>query len=84
MQAENLKLVRETISKVLVDRGQAAEFDDKESLFDSGKLDSLAAVSLLMTLESEFGIDLSDPDFDIAQIDTFAAIVDLVEDSAMA
>lgn len=84
MQAENLKLVRDTISNILVDRGQPREFDDTESLFDSGKLDSLAAVNLLMTLESEFGIDLSDPDFEIAQIDTFEAIVDLVKENTMA
>jgi len=84
MQAENLKLVRDTISNILVDRGQPPEFNDTESLFDSGKLDSLAAVNLLMTLESEFGIDLSDPDFEITQIDTFAAIMDLLQEKAMA
>lgn len=36
-----------------------------------------------MTLESEFR-DLSDPDFGIAQIDSFAAIVDLVRENAVA
>jgi acyl carrier protein len=84
MHHENLQSVRDTISNILVDRGHAPEFDDTESLFDSGKLDSLAAVDLLMTLESQFGIDLSDPDFEIAQIDTFAAIGELVQENAVA
>ena len=84
MQTESARLIREAISEILVDRGQSTELDDAESLFDSGKLDSLAAVHLLMTLESEFGIDLSDPDFEIGQIDTCAAIVELVETKAAA
>ena len=84
MQIENLDTVRETISDILVDRGYSPEFGDTESLFDSGKLDSIAAVNLLMTLECQFGIDLSDPDFEIAQIDTFAAIGELVKDNVMA
>ena len=82
MHHENLQSVRDAISNILVDRGHAPEFADTESLFDSGKLDSIAAVNLLMTLESQFGIDLSDPDFEIAQIDTFAAIAELVQENA--
>lgn len=84
MQTENSHVIRKAISDILIDRGQPTEFDDAESLFDSGKLDSLAAVHLLMTLESKFGIDLSDPDFEIDQIDSCAAIVALVETKAVA
>lgn len=81
---DDVRIIRQAISEILVDRGHSAEFDDTESLFDSGKLDSLAAVKLLMTLESEFDIDLGDPDFEIARIDTFAAIAELVGESAPA
>lgn len=79
---QNIQIIRNSISEILIDRGQSPEFDDDESLFDSGKLDSLAAVKLLMTLEAGFDIDLSDPDFEIARIDSLSAIVELVGESA--
>jgi len=81
MSHENVRIVREAITEILVDRGQSPDFGETESLFDSGKLDSLAAVKLLMLLESRFDIDLSDPDFEIDRIDTLAAILDLLGES---
>lgn len=82
MNSEKLNLLRQSISNMLIDRGQPAEFADSESLFDSGLLDSMSAVSLLMELEADFDLDLSDPDFDISQIDTFADICQLVSEPA--
>lgn len=74
MISPHIDTVRETIAGMLVARGQEAHFGEDESLFDSGRLDSIAAVDVLMTLESRFGIDLSDPDFDISRIDTLQEI----------
>lgn len=51
---------------------------DTASLFTSGLLDSMAAVEVMMMLESEFGIDLSDADFDISKLDTIADLEALV------
>ena len=84
MRPENIRIIRDAISEILIDRGQKPEFEDTESLFDSGKLDSLAAVKLLMMLETSFDLDLGDPDFEIDRIDTLAAIAELVDDSVPA
>ena len=82
MNSEKLNLLRQSISDMLVGRGQPAEFTDNESLFDSGRLDSMSAVNLLLELETAFDLDLSDPDFDVSQIDTFAEIRQLVSQPA--
>lgn len=65
--------IRETIFSVLAQRGQPAVAED-EPLFSTGRLDSLAATEVLTMLESDFGIDLADEDFDILQIDTLRDI----------
>ncbi len=70
--------LRSTISTMLADRGHPRSFADGDSLFDSGLLDSMSAVNLLMELERLFDLDLADPDFDISRIDTFDEIRMLV------
>lgn len=82
MTSANIEKVRNTIAQMLVARDQDASFKDDESLFDSGRLDSIAAVDLLLALETDFGVDLSDPDFDISQIDTLEEINALVSSQA--
>lgn len=84
MSRDPAQLVRTAISELLVEAGQSPEFDDNGSLFDSGKLDSLAAVKLLTILEGDLGIDLSDPDFEVEEIDTFSAIMELASAQAAA
>lgn len=78
MPAANATLLRATIDTMLADRGHPSPVDDHESLFFSGKLDSLAATEVLLLLERDFGIDLADADFDITQLDTLAQIEALV------
>jgi acyl carrier protein len=78
MPAANDTLLRATIDTMLADRGHPGPVDDHESLFFSGKLDSLAATEVLLLLERDFGIDLADADFDITQLDTLAQIEALV------
>ncbi|MBU4530361.1 MAG: hypothetical protein KUA43_00735 [Hoeflea sp.] len=79
MTNAKLDSLRQTISEMLAKRGQSPEFSDEDSLFDSGRLDSASAVNILLELESAFGIDLGDPDFDISQIDSFAEITQLAQ-----
>lgn len=45
-----------------------------QPLFSSGILDSVAAVQILMQLENDFDIDLSDEDFDISHIDSIQTL----------
>ena len=82
MSSDQLNQLRKKIGEMLVGRGHSPDFGDRESLFDSGRLDSMSAVNLLLELETVFGLDLSDPDFDISQIDTFEEITQLVSQPA--
>lgn len=66
--------IREMITAKLNDRGHSQAVADDQSLFFSGLLDSLAATEIMMLLESDFGIDLADADFDITELDTIAQI----------
>jgi acyl carrier protein len=61
--------LRALINSKLAERGLPAAADG-DSLFTSGRLDSMAAVEVMMLLESDFGLDLADADFDIAKLDT--------------
>jgi acyl carrier protein len=68
------KDIRSLILGMLAERGHADPVGDHDSLFFSGKLDSLAATEVMMALERDFGIDLTDADFDVTQLDTLAQI----------
>lgn len=70
MQAQS---IRQAVTQILAERGQPAPHDD-ESLFLSGKLDSVAAMEVLLLLEEAHGIDVGDVDFDITSLDTIRQI----------
>ncbi|MGB3501592.1 MAG: phosphopantetheine-binding protein [Mesorhizobium sp.] len=74
----NAERIRQTIEAMLAERGQSSEVADSDSLFTSGRLDSLAATQVLLLLEGDFGIDLADADFDISRLDTIADLQQLV------
>lgn len=69
--------IRETINTLLAERGHTTQVGDHDSLFFSGLLDSLAATRVMLALESDYGIDLADSDFDISRLDTIAEIESL-------
>lgn len=72
--AQSSVRLRDMIATLLHDAGDTAPFGPADSLFLSGRLDSLAAVEVLSALEQDHGLDLSDADFDITEIDTLAQI----------
>lgn len=72
------KTIQDIITQMLVKRGVSNELAKDEAIFTSGLLDSLAATELMMTLESDFGIDLADADFDISKLDTIGDIEVLI------
>lgn len=74
--------IRATILAMLAERGHGGPIGDHDSLFFSGKLDSLAATEVMMALERDHGIDLTDADFDVTQLDTLAQIEALVAQPA--
>jgi acyl carrier protein len=69
--------IRKVIQEGLAERG-IGPVDEHDSLFSTGLLDSLAATEVLVALETAYGIDLADEDFDILEIDTLAGIEKLV------
>ncbi len=62
--------IADLISEKLADRGDTRPVTETDSLFLTGRLDSMASIEIIMLLESEYGLDLADADFDITRIDT--------------
>ena len=69
--------IRRMILDTLAERRIPAP-GENDGLFTSGLLDSLAATEVLVALETEHGIDLTDADFDISAINTLDGIERLV------
>ena len=74
--------IQDVVKSMMAARGNTQEITKDEPIFTSGLLDSLAATELMMTLESDFGIDLADADFDISKLDTLADLEDLIGEAA--
>lgn len=74
MNAVDTQGLRRAIAALLAEAGHAGPIGDTESLFLSGRLDSLAAAEVLALLERDHGLDLADADFDITRIDTLAQL----------
>jgi len=64
-------------------KGDLAPLADEDLLFTSGRLDSLDAVEIIMSLEADHGINFSDINFDLTLLDSVAAIATLVEGHAV-
>jgi acyl carrier protein len=66
--------IRARVQELLHERGDTQPLRETDSLFFSGRLDSLAATHLMMLLEESFGVDLAAADFDVTRLDTLADI----------
>lgn len=66
--------LRDFLRENLASAGDAHELGDDDSLFVSGRLDSLAMTRLVLYLEQAFGIDFAEVDFDVDLIDSVEAI----------
>jgi len=73
--------VRQCICELLERKGDNSAVADSDPLFTSGRLDSLAAVEILVFLETRFAIDFTRIDFDIDLIQSIDAIVSLISAS---
>lgn len=74
MDISGQKKLRTFLQSCLIDRGDRAEFKDDESLFVSGRLDSLSITSVVIYLEQEFGVNFAHVSFDVDLIDSVKAI----------
>jgi acyl carrier protein len=59
-------------------KGDGAPLRDDDLLFTSGRLDSLDAVEIIMSIETDYGINFSDIGFDLTRLDSIEAIAELV------
>ena len=71
--------MRHYISQRLLMKGDSAPLSDDDLLFTSGRLDSLDAVELIMSVEIDYGINFSDIGFDLTRLDSISAIADLLQ-----
>jgi acyl carrier protein len=60
-------------------KGDGAPLDDEDLLFSSGRLDSLDAVEIVMCMETDYGINFSEINFDLTLLDSITAITTLID-----
>jgi acyl carrier protein len=60
-------------------KGDGGTLSDDDLLFTSGRLDSLDAIEIIMTIETDYGMDFSEIDFDLTRLDSITAIADLID-----
>jgi acyl carrier protein len=65
-------------------KGDGSPLGDQDLLFSSGRLDSLDAVEIVICLETDYGINFSEINFDLTLLDSVDAITELVEYRAVA
>jgi acyl carrier protein len=75
--------LREFLKVCLAERGDRGDFRDDESLFVSGRLDSLAVTKLVVYLESAFGIDFADVIFDVDLVDSVEGIESFLDEASI-
>lgn len=72
--------LRNFMKELLAEYGETSDFSDDASLLISGIIDSLAVLRIVVFLEQEFGLDLSDQGFDQNDFDSVASIMRLIDD----
>lgn len=75
---DNTTKVRAFLQALLADYGEGPDFGDDDSLVTSGLLDSQAVLRIVVFLENEFGLDLSERGFDPNDFDSLSEIMRLI------
>ncbi|MEJ8821557.1 acyl carrier protein [Variovorax humicola] len=79
MKSNDKTRLREFILQSLAGLGDKGAVSDDDSLFASGRLDSLSMTKLVMYLEDACGIDFGDVDFDADLLDSINLIEQFVD-----
>lgn len=79
MARSDMSDLREFLRQALAAAGDSGDIDDSDSLFLSGRLDSLAMTNLVVFLENTYGVDFGEVDFEVELLDSVSAIEALVE-----
>ena len=76
METETMREeIRHLIVELLKNLGKDPAFSDEDSLIQSGRLDSLATMKLVMTLESKYQMKRVRGVSDLQDIDTLSKIL---------
>ena len=71
--------LRQYLKEAVEGQGGHSGIADSDSLFVSGLLDSFSMMNLVMYLETAFGLDFSDFEFDVQLVDSVNEIETLVD-----
>jgi D-alanine--poly(phosphoribitol) ligase subunit 2 len=69
----------EFLSTIALPGQQVETVDDDVNLFDTGVLDSLAVIQIIMRLEENHGVDLLSQGVDPSELATIGGILDTIE-----
>ena len=67
------------LKETLARHGDLSEVQDNESLFLSGRLDSLSMLNLIMLLENNFSMNFAEIDFEVDLVDSIDSIICLID-----
>jgi acyl carrier protein len=71
--------LRAHIQQLLADKGDPEPLGEADSLVLSGRLDSVDILQIVVFLESHYGIDFADQEFDQEDFDSISRILALIE-----
>ena len=84
MDIDQKTKLRDHLKSMLEERGDSSEFQDADSLFISGRLDSLAMTALVVYLEQEFNVNFADVAFDVELVDSIREIQSFLQEAPTA
>lgn len=76
--------IRDYLTEALNNQGDKQPLTDTDSLFVSGRLDSVSMMMLVVYLEEEFAVNFKATDFEVALIDSIDAIALLIDSQVSA
>jgi len=76
--------IRDYLSEALKNQGDKQPLTDNDSLFVSGRLDSVSMMMLVVYLEEEFAVNFKATDFEVGLIDSVDAIALLIDSQVSA
>ena len=71
--------IAQFIRECLYAHSDEQDVDERESLFLSGRLDSLTVTKLVVFLEEAFRVDFAEHPFDVAELDSVVQITEFAE-----
>ncbi len=79
MENNHKQKIKAYLLDTLKQQGDSHPLNDNDSLFVSGRLDSVSMMMLVVYLENEFTVNFKGTDFDVHLIDSVQEIALLVE-----